>query len=101
MIAGIGAYGSLQGLYPQYSKKKVTPVKAVKEERGSLEEINKKNSSEQNKIEDAITTNYKAKLAESTKEQNAVSYDTSNPYNQFQKSLDESFLVGMNIDVVA
>lgn len=101
MIAGIGAYGSLQGLYPQYSKKKITPVKAVKEKRGALEEINQKNSSKQNTIEDTITANYKAQLAESTKEQETITYDTSNPYNQFQKSLDESFFVGMNIDVVA
>ena len=101
MIAGIESSGSIQALYPQYSKKKISPVKAVTEEQGSLEQISNRNSSDKNTLEDAITSNYSAKLAEDVGEQEMIAYNESNPYTQAKKSLDESFLVGMNIDVVA
>ena len=101
MIAGIGASGSVQALYPQYNKKKISPVKGVHEERGSLEEISNRSSSDNNTLEDTIASNYQSKLAENVGEQEMIAYNESNPYMQARKSLDESFLVGMNIDVVA
>lgn len=101
MIASVGAYGSLQALYPQYSKKKISAIKRVAEERGSLEDISNRNSSDKNTLEDTVTSNYQSKLAEDVNEQEMVSYNENNPYTQAKKSLDQSFLVGMNIDVVA
>lgn len=101
MIAGIGASGSVQALYAQYSKKKISPVKGVTEERGALEEISNRNSSNKNTLEDTIASNYQSKLAEDVSQQEMVTYNENNPYSQVKKSLDESFLLGMNIDVVA
>lgn len=101
MIAGIGASGSVQTLYPQYSKKKISPVKRVTEEKGSVEQISNRKFSDTNTIEDTITSNYHKKLTDTVSEQKMVVYNENNPYIQSKKSLDQSFLIGMNIDVVA
>ena len=95
MIAGLSANGSLQSLYPQYNKKKVTGVKKVNREHASLENAEKTEHTDA--MEDMATSNYVAALmAEATEYE--LLYDPQNPYSQSKKILDQSFLLGTYVD---
>lgn len=99
MIAAIQGNGSLQRLYPQYSSKKVGPVKALQGDERTVEDwpsISKKTSG----LEDTITARYQSELAESTKNKDYVSYESHNPYDKARQTLDESLLVGIHLDVM-
>lgn len=100
MIAAIQGNGSLMHLYPQYNSKRVKPVRALQGDERTAEDwsqITKKSSS----LEDTITTKYQSDLAENTKNKEYVSYESHNPYDRARQTIDESLLVGMNLDVKA
>lgn len=98
MIAGLSSSGALQSLYPQYNKKKVTKVKKVHSGSSSAQEISSKDSAAEDDTEDTITANMQAALAEETKDLDSITYTDGNPYVSAKKSIDESLLLGMNID---
>ncbi len=99
MIAGLSASGALQSLYPQYNKKKISKIKKVHSGTSSMEQVS--SSSEQSDaetIDDAVAANYQATLSEETKDLEMISYAAKNPYTNAKKSIDESLLLGMNVD---
>lgn len=99
MIAGLSSSGALQSLYPQYNKKKVSKVKKVHSGSSSLEELSSgKETDETDQLEASATTHYQASISEETKDLETISYTPGNPYANAKKSLDSSFLLGMNVD---
>lgn len=100
MIAAIQGTGSLMCIYPQYNSKRVTPIKALRGDERTAEDwsqITKKSSS----LEDSITTKYQSELTERTKNKEYVSYESHNPYDRARQTIDESLMVGMNLDITA
>ncbi|MCI8409149.1 MAG: hypothetical protein HFJ09_07780 [Lachnospiraceae bacterium] len=100
MVAAIQGNGSLMKLYPQYNSKRIKPIKALRRDERTAEDlsqITKKSSS----LEDSITAKYQAELTKDIENKEYMSYNSLNPYGRAQQTIDESLLVGMNLDVKA
>lgn len=98
MIAGISASGSLQGLYPQYNKRKVSKVKRIHKDETSFSEAKETSTQDTTPMESTIFSDYQATLADEVEGEEMISYDTSNPYMCSKKSIDASLLLGINFD---
>lgn len=100
MIAAIQGTGSLNRLYPQYNSKRVRPIKALRGDERTAEELSQ-TTKKSSGMEDFITAKYQSELAESTKNKDYLSYESLNPYNKARQIIDESLLIGINLDVRA
>lgn len=98
MIAGISGSGSLQGLYPQYNKRKVSKVKRIHKDEASFSEITEASTEDTTPMENAVLSNYQETLEKETEGLEMISYDTTNPYMCSKKAIDSSLLLGINID---
>lgn len=100
MIAAIQGNGSLMKLYPQYNSKRIKPIKALRGDERTAEDLSQiaQNTSD---LEDTITAKYQAELTENIQNKEYLSYESLNPYSRAQQTIDESLLLGINLDVKA
>lgn len=100
MIAAIQDNGSLMKLYPQYNSKRIKPIKALRGDEQTTEDLSQITKKSSN-LEDTITAKYQAELTENMENREYISYESLNPYSRAQQTIDESLLLGMNLDVKA
>lgn len=100
MIAALYGNGSLNQLYPQYNNKKIKPIRALRGDERSTEDLSiraKKNV----EPEVPVYSKYETDLLTSAKDKEFLSYSSVNPYDQAKQTIDESLLVGIHLDVLA
>lgn len=87
MIAGIGKSGQLDAIYPQYQ---LNPIKPIAK-------FDVKEPTDRLKPEQET---FKPEVPEQLKDAKSVSY-SQNPYDQARKAVENTLLLGQNLDFVA